>query len=234
MYYIVRILAFLLCVIATLIAYMLLHKRAIKKRTPDFHEKYKTNKKFKRNIILKNLCVYIIFAIFILLSTYPFECYFVTFNTVEESLSYKGIELVNANIYESDKTVFIADEDTSKLYSITKIGDKFGVVDFQSENCNYYEPKSANSIIREPTYAKYNKATGETFYYIRVQSQANQSYENVLLDNCKMTLATIGNSYNILTESYDKYPIYFYIDNNTPKDTFQFDVIDYSTTLKRS
>lgn len=130
--------------------------------------------------------------------------------------------------------VFIADENNLKLYSVARVGDKFSVVDFQCENCSYYEPKSINSIIKQPTNAKFNKATGETFYYIRINPLSYGIYENVILDIQKMQLATVDESFNFYTEVYEEAPVYYYIDSNPPKENFKFDTIDYSTTFKLS
>ncbi len=234
MYYIVRTLTFVLCILIIAVIFLLIRKFAIKHRKPDFNEKYATDKVFRRKVIIRSICIYIVFIVLMLLCTYPVECHIITFDSVEDSLAYKNISTENITIYESEKTVFIADEDKLKLYSVTKVGDKFSTVDFQCENCNYYEPKSINSIIKQPTKAKFNKATGETFYYIRITPRADRIYENVTLDNQKMQLATVDNAYDFITEAYQKAPAYYFIDTNPPKENFKFDTIDYSTTFKLS
>ena len=225
MYYIVTTLTFAICVLIITVLYLLIRRFIKKHRTVDFKEKFVTDKKYRRKIIIENVCIFAVFITLVLLANYPIECYVISFDTIEDALSYKNISMENVLVYETDKTVFLEDTETYKVYSIAKKADKFGVVDFQSETYTYYEPESLNSVLIDPTYAKYNKATGETFYYIKVQPRGNQEYENSFLDNQQMQLAVMTNC---------NYQAFYYIDSNSPKDTFTFDTIDYSTIMKKA
>lgn len=243
MYYIARFISFLILFAIFLLILKLLKFRIIKKdKNPEFFEKFANDKKFRRKQRIIYIFVALTFVAIIFISRYPFEGYFITFNTIEDSLSYKGISTEDITIYESDTTVFVTPKKNNNVYTIAKIGDKYKLAEFQSKNIKYYEPHSVGDYVQYCT-VEYNKETNETFYYVRVRSVQDlyvdeiALYEEVTIDDKKMEFGISDFSlYDYQLDNKDNL-VFYYIDNEPPKNSYELsllaDTFEYTTLVVR-
>ncbi len=153
---------------------------------PEIYQKYCTDKKYRKSCNLVSLSLSVIILIVIIASLYPYEGHFMTFETINDSLSYKNINTENIDTYEYDDCVFVVDSENN-IYSITKEDNKYKLVDFNSENINYTQPSYNGGLkITEPKSAKFNKDTNKTFYYLGISTEEKPTGEVTMNDN-KMT-----------------------------------------------
>ncbi len=234
MYYIARLLSFLILFAIFLLILKLLKFGIIKKdKNPEFFEKFANDKKFRRKQRIIYIFVALTFVAIIFICRYPFEGYFITFDTVEDSLSYKGISTEDITIYEYDDCTFVVSEDYS-IYSITKVNQKYKLVDFKSDNIKYIQYKiSGNEYVSNPISAKFNKEINKVFYYIGIET--NSKPENgVMLDGNTMTFCTNATTNRLIKYYQREYWIYSYVDNAPPKSNFIITADDFEAEIYKT
>lgn len=223
MYYIIRFI--FIIVTFSLFLFVLFKSKKIvffsKNKNVELYQKYKTDKRYKRAYFLTCFMYVAVLILIIFISGFPFEGYFVTFDSVSESLSYKKINTENIIVYEYEDCVFAVDDNDNKIYSITKAGEKYKLVDFSSENIEYNQPiRNGKLGTSNPRKGKYNKETNKTFYYIGINGKEKPDDGVVTLD---------GNAMTFCKKSEDDAPIkslrgpcwiYSYTENSTPKTKF--------------
>lgn len=127
----------------------------------------------------KNIIVNIIIActalIVIHLSYYPFEQDFITFSSEEAAFSYISKDITKLERYETDDAIFYVErvkDGYDKLFSITKLDNKFSFVNY---NCQVdYFDKSKMAVTLKTIY---NKNTNTTFYNLDIVKK--QPYEEI-------------------------------------------------------
>ena len=143
MYYFIRLLIVIL-LFCLIIFIMVKSKKFIfftKNTHPELYSKYCTDKKFRKSTIILNISISLIAPLLLLISSYPYEGHFITFETINDSLNYKNINTENIDIYDYDDCVFVVDNSEYDIYSVTKTNGRYKLVDFDSENIGYYQPQ---------------------------------------------------------------------------------------------
>lgn len=221
MYYIVRILFAMLIIFG----YIVLVKKSkklffvSKVKNPEYYEILNRYKKLKRKHNIINISIILGFITIIGFSFYPFEGYFISFPTLKEAFSYYFIDSSNFEVYEYPDSVFLVDKDSDKkIYSVTKSGNAYKLVNFNSVDLPYYNTRK--NIRGEEYYAKFNKEINRTFYLVGVSFQDTDKLREVKLNgedmhylySEKVELLYLNNSY--------KRCYYYFSEKQKPKDSF--------------
>lgn len=104
-----------------------------KYRNSELYQKYCTDKKYRNSTLILNILIALILPLLVLISSYPYEGHFITFETINDSLAYKNIGTENIDIYEYDDCVFVVDNSEYDIYSVTKVNERYKLADFNSE-----------------------------------------------------------------------------------------------------
>lgn len=220
MYYLIRVI--LVPILFLLIVFALRKSKKIvffsKKRNPEIYKKIQTDKRFKRSVYILNLALILLLLALIYISSFPFEGYFLTFDSVNDSLAYKFISTENIDTYDYGDCVFSVDNSEKKIYSITKVDGRYKFVDFNSEDIGYVQlSESGRDETTEPRIAKYNKDTNKTFYYIGVGAQAKPQDGTVTLDGNKMEYCSSEEQVSLVDSATWYTWIYSFMDESKPK-----------------
>lgn len=220
MYYFIRLLIVIL-LFCLIIFIMVKSKKFIfftKNTHPELYSKYCTDKKFRKSTIILNISISLIAPLLLLISSYPYEGHFITFETINDSLNYKNINTENIDIYDYDDCVFVVDNSEYDIYSVTKTNGRYKLVDFDSENIGYYQPHQVgNNGTTTPQVGKYNKETNKTFYYFGITGDEKPDDEDVTLDGNVMTYCKESKIEHLLKRFQQTCWIYSYLDNAEPK-----------------
>ena len=126
---------------------------------------YKKKVRFTKIKIVLISVAFIVFLI--LLNMLPIENTFLRFNTIEDALAYSGFKSSILQVIEEDDCAFIiAGEslNSTSLHTVTKYGEKWGLIDADSENGLYQSNPSQSqygtSFIGS---AIYNKKCNKSF-----------------------------------------------------------------------
>ena len=220
MYYFIRLLIVIL-LFCLIIFIMVKSKKFIfftKNTHPELYSKYCTDKKFRKSTIILNISISLIAPLLLLISSYPYEGHFITFETINDSLNYKNINTENIDIYDYDDCVFVVDNSEYDIYSVTKTNGRYKLVDFDSENIDYSQPhRIGNAGTTTPRVGKYNKETNKTFYYFGITGDEKPDDEDVTLDGNVMTYCKESKIEHLLKRFQQTCWIYSYLDNAEPK-----------------
>lgn len=220
MYYFIRLLI-VITLFSLIIFIMIKSKKLVfftKNTHPELYSKYCTDKKFRKSTIILNISISLIAPLLLLISSYPYEGHFITFETINDSLNYKNINTENIDIYDYDDCVFVVDNSEYDIYSVTKTNGRYKLVDFDSENIGYYQPHQVgNHGTTTPQVGKYNKETNKTFYYFGITGDEKPDDEDVTLDGNVMTYCKESKIEHLLKRFQQTCWIYSYLDNAEPK-----------------
>ncbi len=236
MYYYIRIC--LLILIYSIITFALIksHKFVLfpKFTNKKIYSKYFTDRKYKWNTLILNVVLLTLCVLLGFVSAYPYEGHFITFDSVKDSLKYKNISMKNTDTYEYDDCVFIVDNTDYTIYSVTKINDRYKLVDFKSDNIEYTQPKIVGyERVTKPISAKFNNDTGKCFYYIGIKTTEKPFYQ-VTLDNNKMTFCKDAKTQHLSKKMQKDYWIYSYFDNAQPKKKFTIKADDFEAMIYKT
>lgn len=220
MYYLVRgilIIILLLCAVLALAK----SKKLVfytKKKNPEIYQQFKTDKRFRQSVYITDVAFIVFLLVVIAATSFPFEGSFITFDSVNDSLSYKLISTENLSTYDYSDCVFVVDNSNDKIYSITKTNGQYKLVDYNSENIEYVQvSQRGRDETTEPLKAKYNKDTNKTFYYVGVGGKVKPQDGTVTFDGKKMEYCRSEEQVSLA--DYDTWHtwIYSFIDNAEPK-----------------
>lgn len=143
MYYLIRVI-FIVLLLLTVIFYIAKSKKfffVTQKRNAEYFQQLKQDKKKHKKHFITNICFILGIVIISGISFYPFEGYFIQFNTVEDALAYSCIESSDIHVYEADECVFVTADKilSTQIYTLNKVNGKYGMVDFCSSNVYYFE-----------------------------------------------------------------------------------------------
>lgn len=230
MYYNVRIITFIILFTIFLLVLILLKIRAhLRKKKPEVSEQLSTNKKAKWKHRIATICIIFTFIAIILVSLYPFEGYFITFDTIEDSLSYRNLPTENICIFESANTVFVVTDSENDIFTIEKVGGKFKLAEFQCKTVVYPEPHSRKPYVKLCS-TKYNESTNETFYFVRlrslqtIDSNKNSLYENITIYKKELKFGIPEISLYDYQSANQNDLIFYYIDNNPPMYDYELNI----------
>lgn len=232
MYTLIRIIILILIfpIIAFSLSKVFRLKYFSKKHNPEMYEKAKNNKKPVGRIIAWALSVVLVVLVIAIPLSMPCEGTFITFDSKEEALSYVGVDIESAIMYETDATIFVIED--NNIYSVTRKDNGFGVPNYKCNFASYYEPIANRSVLFGYPEACFNKETNESLYLVEVSADKElteitlNSKDGVLIDS--YTRAYNNNTYN-----YYRYvcvaegPLHEEIELHT------FGVRAYDTVLKR-
>lgn len=220
MYYFIRI-VLVLAVYALIFFALVKSKKLVfftKKRNPELYEKMHTDKRFKRGVYITYFFLIVLFIAIAFLAKYPYEGYFITFDSINDSLAYKNISTENIDTYDYDDCVFVVDNSEYKIYSLTKINGQYKLVDFNSEDNKFIQlVEKGNMGTTEPRIAKYNKETNKTFYYFGITGKEKPEDGKVTLDGNEMQYCRNAKSKHFIQSLSWDYWIYSFLDNAAPK-----------------
>lgn len=235
MYYLIRLLIVILlyCIIIFIMAKS---KKIIffpKYRNSELYQKYCTDKKYRNSTLILNILIALILPLLVLISSYPYEGHFITFETINDSLAYKNIGTENIDIYEYDDCVFVVDNSEYDIYSVTKVNERYKLADFNSENIEYGQPHQVgNSGTTTPQAGKYNKETNKTFYYFGITGEEKPDDKEVTLDGNEMTFCKESITEHFAKRYQEPYWIYSYLDNAEPKLEFVINSGEYEVVIQ--
>lgn len=151
------------------------------KRNPEYFEQLRQDKKKRKKHFIANVCFLLGIILVSGVSFYPFEGYFIQFDTVKDALDYSCIGYSNIHEYETDKCVFVTAQNllSTEIYTLNKVNGKYGMVDFQSSDVHYFEQNGGsiniNNFMNQEELqiggeirAKWNKTSNTVFYLIDV------------------------------------------------------------------
>lgn len=220
MYYLIRVIL-VIVLFSLMIFALIMDKKLIvfsKRRNPEIYKKFKTDMQFRRAVYITNISLSIVLLVLILISCFPFEGYFISFDSVNDSLAYKLISVENVDTYDYGDCVFAVDNSGNKIYSITKTNGRYKLVDFNSENIKYVQvPERGRDETTEPRIAKYNKDTNKTFYYIGVGGKTKPQDGMVTLDGNKMEYCSSEEQVSLVGSATWYTWIYSLMDESEPK-----------------
>ncbi len=123
--------------------------------------------------------------------SYPFEKYFVTFSSEKNLHSLIYVKMFQKyERFECDNAIFYVErsERQDKIYSITKIGDRYSyVISSQSED-KYHEVQYKHA--RFDVIAMYNESANVSFYDVVVRDQPTPDNHTATLNDNELTYAT--------------------------------------------
>lgn len=192
----------------------------------------------KSKVIVKNKVAAAILSIVMIcifiISIYPFEGFFLTFESVEQSLNYRVFQFNRSDNYitKSDNCYFIFSKNSSagniNYHSAHINSDKsVGLIDFQSTHHDY----SNSSIIDKEDNvhlisckAIYNKNASETCYFIKYSLPKNQTNNHIINWN--------NENLNCIFYQKGVYGLYQVIKEGDFADTIDLTVDDVSVKLE--
>lgn len=152
----------------------------------DLYNQYCSNKDFKIKYILKFVLTVIFIILIVRISFYPFEGYFLQFNSIEQSLKYRGYNTQNLETYEYDDCAFAFNNDDRTLYTFDKYKNSYGFVNFKSIDSKYNELETNYHYFENDCiYSNYNKTANKTFYLINVRTDKNIIDDKILINGTK-------------------------------------------------
>lgn len=170
MYYIIRL---LLVAVILFVFLFIFHKKKVQ---------------FTKIKIVVISVVSIVF--FILLNMFPIENAFLRFNTIEDALAYSGFKSSILQVVEEDDCAFIiAGEslNSTSLHTVTKYGEKWGLMDADSENGLYQS---------NPSQSQYGTSfIGSVIY----NKKCNKSFINL-----SATYIDTSNKNFVIKDKYEK------------------------------
>nr|WP_294666134.1 hypothetical protein [uncultured Ruminococcus sp.] len=156
------------------------------------------------------LLFFLLFQVF----SYPFEKYFVTFSSEKSAFAYICKDVSKYERFECDNAIFYVErsERQDKIYSITKIGDRYSyVISSQSED-KYHEVQYKHA--RFDVIAMYNESANVSFYDVVVRDQPTPDNHTATLNDNELTYATTVDK--ILINEKKKSVCYYYMDKAKP------------------
>lgn len=152
----------------------------------DLYNQYCNNKNYKIKYILKFIITVILLITIVRISFYPFEGYFLQFNSIEDALKYRGYNTQNLEIFEYDDCAFAFDKEDRKLYTFDKRENSYGFVNFNSVNSKYNEfETSYHYFENDYIYSSYNKTVNKTFYLINVRTDKDIIDDEIIINGAK-------------------------------------------------
>ena len=182
---------------------------------------YKTvvNKKDKLKMKVENKWLFslIVFCsiLVVLVSTYPFEGYFLTFDNIESALKYSDNEfdLKNYYIIDADDCYFVHNKKGFD-HTAYKYNDRVGLLNYDRvlypyRAVFYSVNDGSNSILCDATY---NRQADKTCYILDISFLKNEAKEyNITLDGEKFQRIDykegVSAVYQIVTNGYFKKPL---------------------------
>ncbi|MGN0499864.1 MAG: hypothetical protein ACI4HK_01820 [Ruminococcus sp.] len=166
------------------------------------------SKPVKTKDIVFNIITFLLILVAIHLLYYPYEQHFMTFSSEESALNYVSKDISKLERYETDDAIFYVErtKDFDKLFSITKLDDKYSFVNY---NCQV----DIFDINKRPVALKtiYNKNTDTTFYNLDIMKK--QPFDKIssdtptTVDDLSMTYSTTFQK-DILYKYYDTFCFY--------------------------
>lgn len=113
------------------------------------------------------LLFFLLFQVF----SYPFEKYFVTFSSEKSAFAYICKDVSKYERFECDNAIFYVErsERQDKIYSITKIGDRYSYVISLQSGDKYQELQCKNAGF--DVTVMYNESANVSFYDVVVCNQ---------------------------------------------------------------
>lgn len=237
MYYTIRLVIYSLI----LIIFFLLNKKykfIIKvsaKKQPELYKAIHSDKKIMRKSRLTILGVAVGLALIGIVLYYPFEGYFINFSTVEQSMSYKGIDCEGMDIHNYDDCVFVVDNRKGKIYTLTHSENGYGLVDFKCDGATFRAVKWTNTypVSYQRIIAKHNNETNKSIYIINMIEEELKNGDSIRLNGNKVDFYK---EFTVNPSSKYAYKIkeYVYTDNRELPRSFDLFVDDINTEFQSS
>lgn len=139
----------------------------------------------KQKILLIALCLHLPIVLLSFASFIPFEGAFLRFDSVEDSLNYKWIDMQYVTVHYEDNFA-IAVKGDDEIYTFDKNDEGFGLVNYHLVTHKYLEPDDSleNQSISH-LYSVYHKTADKTFYLL---NYATKEYQEDVIDSDNINL----------------------------------------------
>ena len=218
MFYIIRfVLCNLLLTLPTIYILIKLKKKFANSKTNTNAAYTRTAKKpieIKKQYYFHWILIVLLFFLLFQVFSYPFEKYFVTFSSEKSAFAYICKDVSKYERFECDNAIFYVErsERQDKIYSITKIGDRYSYVISLQSGDKYQELQCKNAEF--DVTVMYNESANVSFYDVVVCNQPTPDNHTATLNDNELTYATTVNK--VWFNGQRKAVCYYYMDKAKP------------------